>query len=357
MQTISLIQLGLGGVGRSLVRQVLNLRRWHREKYGVRLRYVAVCDSEGAIVSTDGIPDDVLLDTLEWKINGKGLKDHPAGYCQNDASAVVDVAGTKETVVVDVTASEETIPALLLAIRRGYGVVLANKKPLTGDMEVYRELKSGQFLRYEATVGSGLPVIATLQRLLRSGDRVCRIEGALSGTLGYLMSCLQDDVPFSEAVRMAYKLGYTEPDPRDDLGGVDVARKALILARDMGYDLNLEDIALDPLYPTGIDGISITRFLEAISALDGKFSRMVKEASLDEKALRYVASVTEGEIRVGLESVPRSSPLGLLRGSDNLVAYYTSHYDKMPLVIQGRGAGTDATAAGVLADLMEFRER
>jgi homoserine dehydrogenase len=354
MRTIYIVQLGLGGVGRALVRQIVRLRRWHREKYDLHLEYVALCDSDGAIVDTDGIPDKVLLDAVEWKKRGRRLKEHPEGYGQGDAAAIVDVAGTEGTAVVDVTASEAVLPALLLATRMGYGVVLANKKPLTGSMEVYRSLKSGTFFRYESTVGSGLPVIATLRRLLESGDRPYRIEGALSGTLGYLMGRLQEGVPFSRAVRTAYDLGYTEPDPRDDLGGVDVARKALILARDLGYESNMEEIALTPLYPEEMDALSVSRFLDAVSALDEGFAARARKAAEGGKVLRFAASVAEGEIRVGLQEVPQDSPLGRLVGSDNLVAYHTGHYDELPMVLQGRGAGVEATAAGVLADLVEF---
>jgi homoserine dehydrogenase len=354
MRTISIIQLGFGGVGRALARQIVSLREWHKVRYGVRLRYVALCDSDGAIVDTDGIQDDVILDALERKKAGEGLKETPYGYSQSDVAAIVDVAGTDETVVVDVSASEETLSALLLAVQRGYGIVTANKKPLTDSVENYRKLKSARFIRYESTVGSGLPVIATLHRLLRSGDKVCKIEGALSGTLGYLMTQLQKGVAFSEAVREAYRLGYTEPDPRDDLGGVDVARKALILARDLGYSLSMEDISLEPLYPQHLDELSVSEFLDVIEASDERFKERVLEAKAKGEVLRYAASVTPEGVRVGLESVPESSPLGQLKGNDNLISFYTSYYDQTPLVIQGRGAGVDATASGVLADIMEF---
>ncbi len=354
MRTISIVQLGFGGVGRALAKQVVGLREWHRGRYGVELRYVALCDSNGAIVDSKGIPDDIVLEAVERKKAGEGLKDLPYGYLQSDASAVVDVAGTDDTVVVDVSASEETLPALLLAVNRGYGVVTANKKPLAGDMGSYRKLKSARFLRYESTVGSGLPVITTLHRLLRSGDRIFRIEGALSGTLGYLMTQIQKGERFSNAVREAYRLGFTEPDPRDDLGGVDVARKALILARDMGYELSMEDIALEPLYPSNFNKLSVAEFLDAIEALDGTFEEKVQEARAGNQVLRFAAFVAPEAVRVGLQSVPDGSPLGRLQGNDNLISFYTSCYDRTPLVIQGRGAGVEATASGVLADIMEF---
>ncbi len=354
MRTISIIQLGFGGVGRALAKQIVNLREWHKTRYNVRLRYIALCDSDGAIVDTKGLPDEVILEAIDRKKSGEKLKQMPFGYAQSDVSAVVDVAGTDETVVVDVSASTETLPALLLAARLGYGIVTANKKPLTDDLESYRKLKSAEFLRYESTVGSGLPVIATLHRLLRSGDKVSQIEGALSGTLGYLMTQIQQGVPFSAAVREAYTLGYTEPDPRDDLGGVDVARKALILARDLGYPLSMSDIALEPLYPKHLDELSIPDFLEAIQASDGMFEERVREARSRGQVLRFAASITPEGVSVGLQSVPESSPLGRLQWNDNLVGFYTSYYDQTPLVIQGRGAGVDATASGVLADIMEF---
>ena len=213
--------------------------------------------------------------------------------------------------------------------------------------------------RWETTVGAGLPVIATLNRLVSSGDEVKHITGTFSGTLGYVMTGLQEGKPFSAIVREAHRLGYTEPDPRDDLGGVDVARKALILARGLGWSLTMVDVEVQGLYPTEIDGIemdgmTVAEFMDALPRLDEEFQSRVAEAEGAGKVLRFAAQVEDGVCRVGPTLVSANSPLGRLSGTDNLVEFTTRWYNPNPLVIQGRGAGTDATAAGVLSDIIEL---
>ena len=208
--------------------------------------------------------------------------------------------------------------------------------------------------RWETTVGAALPVIVTLNRLVSSGDEVRRITGTFSGTLGYVMTGLQEGKPFSAIVREAHRLGYTEPDPRDDLGGVDVARKALILARGLGWRLNLADVEVQGLYPASMDGLTVAEFMDALPQLDEQFQLRVAEATAAGMVLRFAAQVEDGVCRVGPTLVSASSPLGRLSGTDNLVEFTTRWYNPNPLVVQGRGAGTDATAAGVLSDIIEL---
>ena len=242
-------------------------------------------------------------------------------------------------------------------------VVLANKKPLTVEQEVYNRLSRAGLTtgaqrldraRWETTCGAALPVIVTLNRLMLCGDSVTKIAGTFSGTLGYVMTGLQAGKKFSEVVREAHRLGYTEPDPRDDLGGVDVARKALILARGMGWQMELSDVTVEGLYPLSMDGISVAQFLEATTSLDEYFAGQVKNAAKEGKVLRFAATVENGKCRVGPTLVSVESPLGRLGGTDNLVELTTRWYNPNPLVVQGRGAGVDATASGVLADVMEL---
>jgi homoserine dehydrogenase len=203
-------------------------------------------------------------------------------------------------------------------------------------------------------VGAGLPVIATLNRLIASGDEITRMAGTFSGTLGYLMTGLQEGRPFSEVVREAHKLGYTEPDPRDDLGGVDVARKALILARGLGWRLDMADVAVTGLYPAAMADLSVAEFMAALPDLDAHFSGLVADAAADGKVLRFAATVEDGACQVGPVAVSADSPLGRLSGTDNLIEITSRWYQPNPLVIQGRGAGVDATAAGVLSDIVEL---
>jgi homoserine dehydrogenase len=369
MIELPVILFGLGGVGRSLVRQILDNRAFHAETYGLRIRFVALCDSRSAIIEpTDGLFDADIEAALALKKEGKSLTAHELGGSQDDLPAIVDIAGIPGTVVVDCSATDQTTPALLFALSRGYKVVLANKKPLTIQQEVYDRLtRAGDTghaprdlarLRWETTVGAGLPVIATLTRLVASGDVIQRVAGTFSGTLGFLMTGLESGRLFSEVVREAHQLGYTEPDPRDDLGGVDVARKALILARGMGHRLEMKDVEVKGLYPPLMESLSVAEFMDALPQLDEHYQDEVARAAAEGKVLRYAATiqVTEGRVQcsVGPTAVEKDTPLGRLSGTDNLIALYSRWYSPNPLVIQGRGAGVDVTAAGVLSDVVEM---
>ena len=353
MKTISLIQFGLGGVGRALVERVLAARDEFEWRYGLHVRYIALCDSRSAAIDLDGFSFTQLRRMLAAKEQGQSLEDLEFGYKRESLEDIVDIAGGEDVVVVDVTASDETTPALLLALERGYAVVLANKKPLAGSFETFRQLTQSGRLRYEATVGAGVPVIATLREaIIPSFDRVFRIEGCFSGTLGFLTTGLEEGRLFSELVREARELGYTEPDPREDLGGMDVARKALILARTLGWPLELKHIPVESLFPADMSSGSVQAFLQALPRLDESYRQKVEAARTRGHTLRYVARLADGAATVGLREVPKESALGQLRGSDNLAAFHTEVYNQTPLVLQGRGAGVHGTAAGVLADII-----
>ena len=201
-------------------------------------------------------------------------------------------------------------------------------------------------------MGAGTPMVATLHRLCASGDEIHKVEGSFSGTLAYVTSELSPEKSFSSIVRTALSLGYTEPDPRDDLGGVDVARKALILARGLGRKLELSDIKVDPLYPPEMDSLSIPEFLEAVSSLDKEYKEKAEKAKENGTVLRFAASITEKEISVGLQECSAESPLGRLQGTLNMVAFHTRVYHEAPVVVMGAGAGGEVTAAGVIADMV-----
>ncbi len=354
LQSIPLIILGLGGVGRALVEQILDRREYHARRYGIRLDVVALTDSDGAAVDPNGLSDADLRTAVAHKAEGGRLADLSFGYYQSNVKSIVDLEATENTVVVDVTASQATYDALLLAVERGASIVLANKLPITGPREQAMPLLRYPRLRYETTVGAAVPVITTTKRLSASGEVIQRIQGALSGTLGYIMTAIEDGVAFSKAVLRAKELGYTEPDPREDLSGRDVARKALILARTLGWDVEMEDVEVQSLFPAEWADWPLEDFLGELIALDDDFYSWRDAAQARHEALRYVAHISEGQVRVGIQFVPEDSPLGRLRGSDNLVEFYTQYYDPLPLVLQGRGAGVHATAAGVLSDIMEL---
>ena len=352
-----LILFGLGGVGRALLSQIGEQRSLHREKYGLRIRFLALCDSSGAVVEPQGgFSDELLAGILQHKEEGGALASHPLGQSCKSPKAMVDQTGGPGAVVVDCTASDDTADALLLALAKGCQVVLANKKPLTVVQDVYDGIsRSLSNARWETTVGAGLPVIATLNRMVSSGDEIDRIAGSFSGTLGYLMTGLEEGRSYSETVAEAHRLGYTEPDPRDDLGGVDVARKALILARGIGWRMEMEQVEIRGLYPERMAGLSVDGFLAELPSLDAEYGARVASAAAEGKVLRYAAALSEGACSVGPTAVARDSPLGRLTGTDNLVELHSRWYSPNPLVIQGRGAGVEATAAGVLSDIVELR--
>jgi len=354
MKEIPLLIYGLGGVGRALLQQIVEQRSAHARYYGIRWNLLAVADSSSALARKTGFSDDEIGQIVRHKAEKKPLSALRWGEKTAGGRALLAAYGRPGTIVVDTTAAETTITVLEEAVARRYGIVLANKKPLTATWDTAAPLFAYPLLRAETTVGSGLPLVLTTQRLRYSGDHVRQIIGHFSGTLGYLTTALADHVPFSSAVYKAWKQGYTEPDPRDDLGGLDVARKALILARFSGKQFEMDDIAVESLYPAYLRDHPLMDFLAEITVLDTDYGARVNAAALRDQTLRYVARWQGDEIRVGLEEVPTDSILGRLEDTDNVAIFYTRYYTPNPLVIQGRGAGLAATAAGVLSDMMDL---
>ena len=353
-QWVPIIILGIGNVGRALTRQIVDLRALHAERLRARLEIVALSDSDGAIFQPGGLQDSELDAILRAKAQGARLRDSELGAPLGDLLGLVDVAVDEGAIVVDLTASDATIPALESALDQGYGAVTANKLPLAADLATYRRLTDHRRFRWEATVGAGLPVIATLNNLVLTGDEVIRIEGALSGTLGFLASQLEAGTPFSAAVREAKQRGYTEPDPRQDLGGLDAARKALILGRMSGLPLELSDVVIESLYPADMNSLTVDEFLDALPALDEPYAQRVAEARAAGLTLRYAAEVSAGGARVGFQALPPDHRLARVRSSDSIVIFQTARYNENPLVVSGRGAGAVNTAAGVLGDILSL---
>jgi len=365
-RTANYALLGAGSVGRAFLEMVLASRDHHADRYGLWLNACVVADSSSALTAPS-IADKAVAAAVEAKKAGKRLSevDGASVVTRADGQAAADflLALVRDlprgTIVVDCTASEDTVPALKEAVASGLRVVSANKKPFSMDQATYDALvgapqRHPHLCRHESTVGAGLPVIAALQRLQGANDPVRKVAGTFSGTLGYVMTGLQEGRPFSEIVADARAQGFTEPDPRDDLGGVDVARKALILARGMGMRLELSDVEVSPLYPKEMEGLSVEDFMAALPALDAEFAAKAEEAKAKGEALRYAAAIEGSTLKVGAASVKVGSPLGSLSGTDNLVEFYTKWYPESPLVIRGAGAGAGTTAAGILADVVEL---
>jgi homoserine dehydrogenase len=325
---------------------MLDTRDVLARRTGLLLRPLALADSRDALSDPAGLADDLLEAALRIKDTGGGLG-HLAG-----SSARAELSIPPRTVVLDLTASTETVPLLQTALANGGAVVLANKLGLTRPYAESQFLYESRRVRYEATVGAGLPVIEALTTLLDAGDRLVEVQGVLSGTLGYLASQLEENVPYSAAVAQARALGYTEPDPREDLSGRDVARKALIMARTAGWPLEMADLQVDALYPPTLSELPVADFLDSASALDGDYAARVAAARERGEVLRYVARVTPSGGSVGLLSVPRTSGLAALRGTSNHIAFTTGDYRDEPFVLSGPGAGVEVTAAGVLGDVI-----
>lgn len=358
----SLTLLGFGQIGRALTRQIVSQETYFKHDLGIRLRNIAIADRSGFRIAEDGFTGDELTLLMQRKESGQRIaetgSDHVASidFLRNEMRSHVWSLPASRSIVIDVTA-DETAPLLMESLRRRCHVVVANKKPLAVAQSEFDAMmttarESGVSLRYEATVGAGLPVLDTLAKLKEAGDQVETILGCLSGTLGYLMTQLEDGVAFSAAVRQAHALGYTEPDPREDLAGMDVARKALILARTLGRKCELADIAVESLFPVELGDADAQKFISNLERVDGEVAARVARAREKRNVLRYVARVERDAIRVGLEEVPADSPIGRLRGTDNQVVLQTRRYQTNPLIVTGPGAGAEVTAAGVLNDII-----
>lgn len=347
VHTVPVVLLGLGNVGSTLLAQIMDTRGTIARRVGLSLMPIGLADISGLVYEAEGLPDD-RLEAVRAAAADKALLESVAETGPLDGLAARLPAGT---IVADVTAAKQMVPLLEELLGAAGGVVLANKNPLIGSWADARPLFEGR-VRYECTVGAGLPVIANLRALLDTGDDVIAMDGCLSGTLGYLCAKLEKGVSYAQVVAEARRLGYTEPDPRDDLSGHDVARKALILARTAGWPLEMADLTVEPLYDAALAALSTEDFMAAAHTLDETYAARFAQAQAAGQTLRYVARVNSEGGTVGLEQVPLDSPLGALKGPANYVALRTRRYDDLPMVISGPGAGPEVTAAGVLGDIL-----
>jgi aspartokinase/homoserine dehydrogenase 1 len=263
-------------------------------------------------------------------------------------------------VIIDCTASEYIASKYAGWLARGIHVITPNKKAFSSSFENYKALQAAadegsSHYFYETTVGAALPIITTLCDLIYTGDHIRSIKGIFSGTLAYLFNVYDGTTPFSEIVRAAKDNGFTEPDPRDDLSGMDVARKLTILARELGQEIGIGDFPVQSLVPESLRDCSIEEFLEKLPEHDAEIDELYRKAAVENKQLRYVARLDEeGNAAVGLEAVDDSHPFCNINLTDNIVQFESERYSANPLVIQGPGAGPEVTAAGVFADLLRL---
>ncbi|HEU5251346.1 MAG TPA: aspartate kinase [Thermoanaerobaculia bacterium] len=348
------VLLGYGHVGRTLAGLIARSTR------RTKLSLVAVIDRGGFVFRPSGLSPVDLAELSASKARSRSVAGTSRGVRAGPEEAVGFLArhALSRPILVDVTA-ENTAELLEESVASGFDLVLANKRPLSGRREEAARIERtvsehGRRLRFEATVGAGLPILDTYRKLVESGDRVLKIEGCLSGTLGFLLTEIEAGHRFSASLRRAIQRGYTEPDPREDLSGADVARKALILGRLLGFGGEPEEVVVESLVPAAAGRLPLRRFLERLEEFDSEWEERLARARARRRALRYVASVTRRRIRVGLREVGSESPFAGLRGSDNQVAFTTVRYRSNPLVIQGPGAGLAVTAAGIFNDVAEL---
>jgi len=363
---VDVVLLGFGQIGRTLAALISKSSKTSpkTKKPGQgadasRLRVVGAIDRTGFVFNADGLSPARVAELAKLKLQGHSFAQAPKGHKGSPQEAVHYFAkhALSRPILVDVTA-HDTTAVLIAAAKDGMDIVLANKRPMSSKTSDHNALraavsKGGRQLRFEATVGAGLPILDTYRKLAESGDKVLRIEGCISGTLGYLLTAVGQGKKFSEAVAEAMAKGYTEPDPRDDLSGADVGRKALILGRLLGFAGEPDDVVVESLVPAEAKKLSKEAFVAKLPAWDAEWEKRVESARAAGAVLRYVATVTAKKISVGLRKVPRGTPFASLEGTDNQIAFTTTRY-RSPLVITGAGAGLEVTAGGVLNDLLDL---
>ena len=348
-RSVKVFLAGSGVVGGTLLAQIAKQSDVLIEDYSVRVEVVGIARSRKMLFREKGIP------LGDWKglIEAEGVP--------TDLEAFIDTAHSlslPNAVFVDCTASDEVPKLYARALRGSTAVVTPNKRGNAGPLALYNAImraarESGSPYLYETNAGAGLPVISTLHDLLVSGDRIVRIEAMLSGTIGYVLSNYDGSSSFASLLRKARELGYTEPDPRDDLCAADAARKALILARECGRELEFSDIAIEPLLPRScIEAPSVDAFFEELERQEPFFRAMLEKAK--GANLVYAASIDDEGIRLKLRAAAEGDPLFGLRGPENVVAFTTERYSKLPLIVRGPGAGGEVTAGGLFADIVRI---
>jgi homoserine dehydrogenase len=347
---IPFVLLGLGPVGRTLLHQILETHKTITLRTGIQFVPVGIADSSGLMLEGDGIDEQMIRKILRDTDDHHTLDDLSDIHPHEKLSELLQPG----TIVIDVAHTTKSVPVVKAALNIGCGVVMANKIPLSAAWEKAKIFYNHPLIRYDATVGAGLPIISTLKYLLDTGDEITSIEASVSGTLGFICTALELGLPYSVAVTNAKNMGYTEPDPRDDLSGFDILRKAIILARTAGWPLEIERLTSEPMYPSTLASGSVEEFMSALPALDEMYAAQVRLAQSEGKSLRYVAHLTPKGGRVGLMSVPRDGHIGSKSGPANSVAIYSHRYSELPLVISGPGAGPEVKVAGVIEDMLQL---
>lgn len=349
-KVMNLFIVGIGNVGRELISQLLKQRQYLSEKEHIELRLIGIANSRKMAFSEDGFEESQWLNPLE---NGEKMSIHAF------ISRMAEL-NKRNSIFIDNTANAEVAGSYLEILKNSISVVTPNKIACSSAYTDYLQLKKSALkynanFYYETNVGAGLPVISTLNDLVKSGDRINKIQAVLSGSLNFIFNNFKKGVSFTEIVRQAKDEGYTEPDPREDLSGMDVMRKILILIRESGIAIEPEEVAKEPFIPDNcMNAKSVEEFFASLSENESVFEEMLNKADAEGKVLRYVATYENKKARTGLEAVTSDHPFFALEGKDNTVLFYTERYPEQPLVIQGAGAGSAVTASGIFADIMRI---
>ncbi|TAH26088.1 MAG: bifunctional aspartate kinase/homoserine dehydrogenase I [Cytophagales bacterium] len=349
--SLNVFLVGLGLIGKTLLNQIEKQAQFLLEKRLLKINVIAISNTSKMYFDADSIP----LNHWDNKLNEKGESASLPDFI-NQMIAL----NLPNSVFVDCTSSKEVIKHYEEILNSSISIVTPNKLANSGTGQTYQKLrnsamKHGAKFLYETNVGAGLPVINTLQDLIFSGDEILKIEGILSGTLSYIFNTFKGDKKFSDVVKEAKEKGFTEPDPRDDLNGMDVARKILILSREVGVSMEIADVSVENILPElCLKAKTVDEFLDLLEQNNHVFSERREKADKEAKVLRFIASLEQGKAKVTLQAVDANHPFYSLSGSDNMIAFTTQRYKERPLVIKGPGAGAEVTAAGVFAEIISI---
>ncbi|MEO2053062.1 MAG: bifunctional aspartate kinase/homoserine dehydrogenase I [Allomuricauda sp.] len=350
IKQLNLFVMGVGNVGAKFLDQIRQQKKYLKEELKLNIRVIGISNSR----------------TMAFDENGIALKDWESVLANGESAnreaffQKVKSLNYRNSVFVDNTASAEVSNTYADYLKNSISVVTCNKIACSSDFDYYKNLKhlakqyNAPFL-FETNVGAGLPIIDTLKHLIASGDKVKKIQAVLSGSLNFVFNTFNDSVTFHDVVKQAQEQGYTEPDPTIDLSGVDVMRKILILARESGHQLNIEDIANESFLPKeSLETNSNEEFFASLKKYEADFQQLYKEAAASDCKLKYVAQFENGKAKVGLQKIPKGHDFYNLEGSDNIVLFFTERYPNQPLIIKGAGAGADVTASGIFADIIRI---